>query len=137
VSDADLSAPPILRAEAGDGADVTAYLPDAAEDGANFVTFRPSATKTPALRSGTIDPSAPYTFSLPKNRRWKARAQRRAAHTRRVGADRACANVAQEAKVANAISGNYCQARVVCWQHDNTDALLTRRPFVAPSASLR
>jgi hypothetical protein len=71
------------RAEAGDGADVTAYLPDAAEDGANFVTFRPSAAKTPALRSGTIDPSAPYTFSLPKNRRWKARCAPHSVHALR------------------------------------------------------
>ena len=74
-----------VRAEAGDGADVTAYLPDAAEDG--FVAFRPAATKTPALRAGTIDPNAPYTFSLPKNKRWK------------------------ESRVANAISGSYCQVR--------------------------
>jgi hypothetical protein len=64
---------------------VTAYLPDAAEEG--FVTFRPTPAKTPALRSGTIDPNAPYTFSLPKNKRWK------------------------ESKVANAISGNYCAYR--------------------------
>jgi hypothetical protein len=63
----------VTRAEAGDGADVTAYLPDAAEEG--FVTFRPSSQKTPALRSGTIDPTAPYTFSLPKNKRWKARSE--------------------------------------------------------------
>ena len=74
--------PAAPRPEAGDGADVTAYLPDAAEEG--FVSFRPGPSLTPALRSGTIDPTAPYTFSLPKNKRWKA------------------------SKVANAISGNYC-----------------------------
>ena len=55
------------------------------------MTFRPSPAKTPALRSGTIDPTAPYTFSLPKNKRWK------------------------EAKVANAISGNYCQYEPSLW----------------------
>ncbi len=50
---------------------MTAYLPDAKEPG--FVSFRPAPAKTPALRSGTIDPNAPYTFSLPKDKRWKAR----------------------------------------------------------------
>jgi len=71
--------------EAGDGADVSAYLPEAAEPG--FVTYRPGPTKTPALRSGTIDPKAPYVFSLPKGGKWK------------------------EQPVANAVSGNYCQPR--------------------------
>ena len=76
--------PPLTRpplAEAGDGADVSAYLPDAPDDAA-FVSFRPGPAKTPALRSGVIDQAAPYRFNLPKAGRWK------------------------EAKVANAISGN-------------------------------
>lgn len=73
--------PPCALAEAGDGADVSAYLPEASED-ANFVSFVPGPSKTPALRSGVIDPAAPYRFNLPKAGRWK------------------------EAKVANAISGN-------------------------------
>jgi hypothetical protein len=65
---------------------VSAYLPEAPGQ-PGFVRFVPGPTKTPALRSGTIDPSAPYAFNLPKEGRWK------------------------EAKVANAISGNYCQPR--------------------------
>jgi len=76
----------VLSAEAGDGADVSAYLPDAPGQ-PGFVRFVPGPSKTPALRSGTIDPAAPYTFNLPKDGRFK------------------------EAKVANAISGNYCQPR--------------------------
>lgn len=75
-----------MPAEAGDGADVSAYLPDA-PDAPGFVTFRPGPAKTPALRSGVIDPEAPYVFNLPKSGGWK------------------------EAKVANAVSGNYCQPR--------------------------
>lgn len=65
---------------------MSAYLPESLGL-PGFVFFKPSAAKTPALRSGTIDPNAPYTFSLPAAGRWK------------------------EAKVANAISGNYCQPR--------------------------
>lgn len=47
--------------------------------------FVPSASKTPALRAGTVDNTAPYRFALPPN--------------------------FVEQKVANIQSGNYCQPR--------------------------
>lgn len=59
----------------------TAYIPAPAPQ----VLFVPSASKTPALRAGTVDNTAPYRFALPPN--------------------------FVEQKVANIQSGNYCQPR--------------------------
>lgn len=50
-----------------------------------LATFAQDAKKTPALRAGTVDPSSPYRFALPPKFR--------------------------EGKVANILSGNYCQPR--------------------------
>jgi len=62
---------------------VGSYLPSASDDG--FALFIPDAKKTPALRAGTVDPSSPYRFEIPGSFR--------------------------EGKVANILSGNYCQPR--------------------------
>eukprot|EP00878_Enallax_costatus_P002980 GHUV01003176.1.p1 GENE.GHUV01003176.1~~GHUV01003176.1.p1 ORF type:complete len:275 (+),score=73.11 GHUV01003176.1:193-1017(+) len=63
--------------------EVATYLPPAGID--DLVQFVPDAKKTPALRAGTVDPSSPYRFALPPKFR--------------------------EGKVANILSGNYCQPR--------------------------
>lgn len=63
--------------------EVGTYLPSAGVD--DLVLFVPDAKKTPALRAGTVDPSSPYKFALPPKFR--------------------------EGKVANILSGNYCQPR--------------------------
>jgi hypothetical protein len=49
--------------------------------------FVPDPKKTPALRAGTVNPASPYRFALPPKFR--------------------------EGKVANILSGNYCQVRYV------------------------
>ncbi|CAD7697068.1 unnamed protein product [Ostreobium quekettii] len=66
-----------------EAAEVGEYLPPSNIDG--FVKFVPDAQKTPAIRAGTVDPKNPYSFSLPTT--WR------------------------EGKVANILSGNYCQPR--------------------------
>jgi hypothetical protein len=53
----------------------------------DLVLFVPDPKKTPALRAGTVNPASPYRFALPPKFR--------------------------EGKVANILSGNYCQVRYV------------------------
>ncbi|KIZ01701.1 PsbP domain-containing protein 6 [Monoraphidium neglectum] len=62
---------------------VGSYLPPA--DVEDFVLFVPDGKKTPAIRAGTVTPGQPYRFAMPPT--WR------------------------EAKVANILSGNYCQPR--------------------------
>lgn len=62
---------------------VGSYLPAAGVD--DLVLFVPDAKKTPAIRAGTVNPNTPYRFAMPPT--WR------------------------EAKVANILSGNYCQPR--------------------------
>jgi hypothetical protein len=62
---------------------VSTYLPPAGVD--DLVLFVPDPKKTPALRAGTVNPASPYRFALPPKFR--------------------------EGKVANILSGNYCQVR--------------------------
>lgn len=79
-----LSALPMLMArpsQAGQVAQVGAYLPPAGVG--DFVLFVPDSKKTPALRAGTVNPSDPYKFAMPPTFR--------------------------EGKVANILSGNFCQ----------------------------
>lgn len=71
------------NAWAAQPATVGEYLPSAGVD--DFVLFVPDAQKTPAIRAGTVDPLNPYRFALPPT--WR------------------------EGKVANILSGNYCQPR--------------------------
>ena len=76
-----------------------------------YVFFRPSADKTPALRSSAIDPKQPYNFVLPAGGRWrelKARPAGRAI-VRRFKPQSPGLQI--RTQVANAISGNYCQPR--------------------------
>lgn len=63
--------------------EVRTYLPPAGVD--DLVLFVPDPKKTPALRAGTVNPDSPYRFALPPKFR--------------------------EGKVANILSGNYCQPR--------------------------
>ncbi|WIA18137.1 hypothetical protein OEZ85_009613 [Tetradesmus obliquus] len=62
---------------------VGTYLPPAGVD--DLVLFVPDSKKTPAIRAGTVNPDSPYRFALPPKFR--------------------------EGKVANILSGNYCQPR--------------------------
>ncbi|GIL88259.1 hypothetical protein Vretimale_14136 [Volvox reticuliferus] len=71
------------RTKAAANNEVGNYLPAYGTDG--YVLFVPSASKTPALRAGTVDNTSPYRFALPPN--------------------------FVEQKVANIQSGNYCQPR--------------------------
>ncbi|GBF96037.1 hypothetical protein Rsub_08852 [Raphidocelis subcapitata] len=66
-----------------EGTQVGSYLPPAGVE--DFVLFVPDSKKTPAIRAGTVTPGAPYRFAMPPT--WR------------------------EAKVANILSGNYCQPR--------------------------
>lgn len=70
-------------ASAREAAEVGTYLPPSSVEG--LVLFVPDARKTPAIRAGIVDPKHPYSFSLPPT--WR------------------------EGKVANILSGNYCQPR--------------------------
>jgi hypothetical protein len=75
-------------ARAGDVQMVSEYLPPYGGEGGSqygLRTFTPGPTKTPALRAGTVDKAAPYSFALPPT--WR------------------------EARVANIQSGNYCQPK--------------------------
>ncbi|GIL59903.1 hypothetical protein Vafri_14569 [Volvox africanus] len=71
------------RTNAAANKEVGSYLPAYGKE--DFVLFIPSASKTPALRAGTVDNTSPYRFALPPN--------------------------FVEQKVANIQSGNYCQPR--------------------------
>ncbi|GMH43661.1 hypothetical protein BSKO_11583 [Bryopsis sp. KO-2023] len=71
------------EALAAQAAPVGDYMPSAGVD--DFVLFVPDKQKTPAIRAGTVDPNNPYRFALPPT--WR------------------------EGKVANILSGNYCQPR--------------------------
>lgn len=78
-----LGVPGPSQAVGGQAAPVGEYLPPAGVK--DFVLFVPDSKKTPAIRAGTVDPNNPYRFALPPT--WR------------------------EGKVANILSGNYCQPR--------------------------
>ncbi|KAI8471276.1 MAG: hypothetical protein J3K34DRAFT_417665 [Monoraphidium minutum] len=74
---------PLAAAANLENTQVGTYLPSAGVE--DFVLFVPDAKKTPAIRAGTVSRENPYRFAMPPT--WR------------------------EAKVANILSGNYCQPR--------------------------
>lgn len=76
-------APAVAAPNPANTAVINRNLPDAGV--LDFVQFTPARRETPAIRAGTVDPEAPYTFAIPPN--WS------------------------QDPVANIASGNYCQPR--------------------------